>query len=553
MDLEYWRTCSNYCLGLKSTDINNANDQCWRDLLEILRDALAMVPFNKMRFQYLVQIILTTHQLATYIFDMLDISADECRCGLVPSIAQELREKNLDSVLQLEVRPRCAPWQRFMDLLCHDQMVIGGFGCENDKIVLHDTFGIECIDRPNQRRYVSRNPSEHRLDHQFQWVDFQKVLGPSHMPSVAGYDCEDPDPLNLPIRMGLDVCAKTGLTYMSTERFCAAIFQEAIHKHNRVGHTEPKLFQYHDEAIHLTKMIYAPTEADHRIGKMERRGLEKWVGVEHAKTLSPNRQCWEAVKKWIYEDGEAVNYMLQIRDRTYNLSNAISNIKKSMENFTAQTKRGWHIQNIVKFLFNFLVSKEGQILKQRKGIDAHDYLTHWRQAMCVTCQIPFKSDERMFNPRTNRLNHNINDIGQIVSEHDERSTIYYGNDGVRTFVTAYIAATQVDDSKMGIRHQKHWHRMEFVHQFVYTLRDFLLKPIWSAKQLSANLPIDIHIDHRMRLLQMADRICSSSDERCREIAVHQGCSLNVAHVDTSIMIICWERLAECVASADQAG
>ncbi len=59
----------------------------------------------------LVQMILTTHQLATYIFDILDLSADECRLGLVPSIEQELREKNLSSVLQLEIRPRCAPWQ----------------------------------------------------------------------------------------------------------------------------------------------------------------------------------------------------------------------------------------------------------------------------------------------------------------------------------------------------------------------------------------------------------------------------------------------------------
>ncbi len=268
--------------------------------------------------------------------------------------------------------------------------------------------------------------------------------------------------------------------------------------------------------------------------------MEKWIGVEHAKTLTPNRQCWEAVKEWVAEDGLVVDYVLQIGDRTYNLSNMISNIKKSMESFTAQTKRGWHIQNIVQFLFNFLVSHEGQFLKQRRGINDRGYLTHWRQALCVTCQIPFTGDRRMFDPWTNRLNHNLNDIGQIVKEHNERTTIYYGNDGVMTFVAAYIAAMQIDDSKMKIRHQKDWHRMEFVHLFIYMLRDFLLKPIWSAKQLSTNPPIDIPADHRMRLLKMSDRIGTSFNERCREIAVRKGCSLNVARVNTSIMVICWK-------------
>ncbi len=84
---------------------------------------------------------------------------------------------------------------------------------------------------------------------------------------------------------------------MPTPRFCAAILREAIYEHIRVGNTDPKLYQYHDEAAHLTKMIYAPTEADARVRKMERRGLEKWIGVERAKMLMPNRQCWEAVKK----------------------------------------------------------------------------------------------------------------------------------------------------------------------------------------------------------------------------------------------------------------
>ncbi len=111
IDFEYWRVCANYCLGLKAADMNDMNDQCWANLLGILHDALAMVLFNKMRYQFLVQIILATHQLATYILDLLDISSDECRLGLVPSIDQELKEQEFSTVLQLGMRPRCAPWQ----------------------------------------------------------------------------------------------------------------------------------------------------------------------------------------------------------------------------------------------------------------------------------------------------------------------------------------------------------------------------------------------------------------------------------------------------------
>ncbi len=273
---------------------------------------------------------------------------------------------------------------------------------------------------------------------------------------------------------------------------------------------------------------------------MDWRGIGEWKGIEHAKTLTPNHQCWEAVMKWVHEDGMTVNYMLKIRDQIYSLSNAISNVKKSMESFMAQLKWGWHFQNIVQFFFNFLNSPEGQVLKQRQGVNVRTYPTHWRQALCITCQIPFKSDERMFNPQTNWLNHNINDISQIVREHDDRSTIYYGNDGIMTFVAAYIAVTQVDDSKMGIRHTKHWLNKEFVHQIVYTLRDFLLKPIWSAKQLKANPPIEIPAKHCECLIRMAAQISNNFDDRCWEVTIRQGCSLNAARVNTSIMITCWK-------------
>ncbi len=83
--------------------MNDANDQCWANLLGFLCDAFAMVPFSKMHYQFLAHIILMTHQLATYILDLLDIPLDERRLGLVPSIDQELKQQEFSMVLQLEM------------------------------------------------------------------------------------------------------------------------------------------------------------------------------------------------------------------------------------------------------------------------------------------------------------------------------------------------------------------------------------------------------------------------------------------------------------------
>ncbi len=85
---------------------------------------------------------------------------------------------------------------------------------------------------------------------------------------MAGYNVDE-DPLNVPKNVKLDVCAWTVLCMAANERFCAAIFQDAVYKHHRIGDTEPKLFLYHDEALTLERMIYAPTNADRRRAAME--------------------------------------------------------------------------------------------------------------------------------------------------------------------------------------------------------------------------------------------------------------------------------------------
>ncbi len=158
------------------------------------------------------------------------------------------------------------------------------------------------------------------------------------MPAVVGYDSKEPNLINLLINMSLDVCAKTGLTCTVTRRFCVAILQDAIYKHHHVGNMELKLFQYHDEAANLTVLIHAPMDADEQRAAMDQRGMGKWAGIECARTLTPNHQCWEAIMKWVHVDGMMAQFMLKIWDRVYNLSDAITTIKKSMESFTAEYK-----------------------------------------------------------------------------------------------------------------------------------------------------------------------------------------------------------------------
>ncbi len=111
IDFQYWRVSTNYCLGLKAADMNEMTNKCWANLTATLHNAFAMVPHNKMGYQFLAQIILTAHQFGTYMFDMLDISLDERVLNLVPSVEDELKERDITLVLQLEMRPRSPPWQ----------------------------------------------------------------------------------------------------------------------------------------------------------------------------------------------------------------------------------------------------------------------------------------------------------------------------------------------------------------------------------------------------------------------------------------------------------
>ncbi len=143
----------------------------------------------------------------------------------------------------------------------------------------------------------------------------------------------------------------------------------------------------------------------------------------------------------------------------------------------------------------------------------------------------------MQDPQTHQLTSDLAQIAQLVHEHDYKLTLHLANVGVMMFVTAFIAATQIDDSKLHLHES--WRNMEFLHQVVYTLHDFLLKPIWSAKQLKSDSVIKIPADHRERLFTIAHRIFKAFIVRCRALAIRRGWSLNAMHVNANMMVECW--------------
>ncbi len=328
---------------------------------------------------------------------------------------------------------------------------------------------------------------------------------------MEGYD-GDEDLLNIPKSVKLDVCAWTVLCMAVTKRFCAAIFQDAIYKHHQVGDMETKLFLYHDEALHMDRMIYAPTNADRRRAAMEHRSLWKWCGVPRALTLTPNRQCWEAVLKWKAIDGARKGYCLKIRDRMYDLSWAVINLKGSMSKMTDQWGFAWLFKNIVKYVYDLLMSEEGQrVLRCRFVLNKAYYPSHWSVTLwCL--QMAFHYNCRMFNPDTHRQNYSLEDLGSVVQEHDSNLTQYCGNDGSCIVSNIFGAATEIDDSAQEVRHHQYWLGKDVFQWLIYTVRDFLLKPIWSAKQLQADPPMPVTDEHRKCLIRQANRIALACDD-----------------------------------------
>ncbi len=234
-----------------------------------------------------------------------------------------------------------------------------------------------------------------------------------------------------------------------TERFCAAILQDAIYKHHRVGDTEPKLFLYHEEV-----MIYAPTNADRRCAAMQHKGLRNWRKT-CTLMLTPNRQCWEAVLKWITIDGVKSGYCLKIHDWVYDLSQAIVNLKGSMSKMMNQWGFAWLFKNTIKFTFNLLMSDEGQRLKCRFVLCNPYYPTHW-SVMLWCLQMAFRYDRRIFNLETYCQNYSLQDLATVVQEHNNQLTNYCGNDSSCIVSAHFGVATEINDSMQEVRHHQHW-------------------------------------------------------------------------------------------------
>ncbi len=209
-------------------------------------------------------------------------------CWTLPEtkFAQDLIKKisqrhSSQSLLSMELRPRCKAWQQLMQIMCNARTLLAGWGCGTDQKVVLDTFGINFIEKRIQHQWMSNNIDDYRLLKQFQLVDLQKAAIPTHLPITAAYDaCQDP--MNVPPAIKLDICAALGLTGAITCHLCAFILQDFLFKYNHVGYTEPKLIKYFEEAGTIRPFMHAPVLAPNIEEPAVQRGINDWVGHELA-------------------------------------------------------------------------------------------------------------------------------------------------------------------------------------------------------------------------------------------------------------------------------
>ncbi len=79
---------------------------------------------------------------------------------------------------------------------------------------------------------------------------------------------------------------------------------------------------------------------------------------------------------------------------------------------------------------------------------------------------------------------------------------------------------------------------------IYTVHDFLLKPIWLAKQLQADPLIPVTDEHHKHLMRQANRIALAFNEYCQDYAEWEVVSLNFARITHDIITICWKQWQE---------
>ncbi len=107
-DLEYFKVNMRYCDGIKCCDISGQHIHNWSEICDEMRDLLCFVPYNKLAFQFIAQIIITTLSGATYIFDLLDIAQDELKIGLDRKISAH---PHTELLRNMQLRPRSQPWR----------------------------------------------------------------------------------------------------------------------------------------------------------------------------------------------------------------------------------------------------------------------------------------------------------------------------------------------------------------------------------------------------------------------------------------------------------
>ncbi len=504
-----------------------------------LQDWLAFIPADVKQRKFISHIIIGCFLGTVWVLDYLAVAEDATKQHQLPPISQ--RFPNTGSLETASMYPSGQEWQQFLDFMQHFRVLFLGWGIGQDKEVLQNTLGLAMIDKRSDRQFGIGD----LLHGQVQVADVQLAAGGTHYPDVAGYDFGK-GPLECPRLINLANCAVTVLNMGITPRACAGILQNAKFKHKfNGGHTDPEVLTYLEQAPERRYLQFAPTRSDvkrkHEEQAMERCGLNVWKEGKRQATLTPNRLCMEAIYEWLAKDGPHKNYIIHIRGCAYNLKGSVQQLKASM---TPRHGCLWPIINILWPFYQFMRSPLAQIqLAPECGRQDHRVVA---DLLCMC--YPFEEHRQMWSPwkfgQPRQLQRARVDCEAELFYMYKRSYEYYAQDGVLIWIAAEGMATQIPDHKKEIRFHEGYYNKDLFISALTLIRDYYLKPIWSAKKLKVDALIEPKEEQYAKLHAMANKILQTFSTHCQTVAQHAGISLTHAKICSNILIVCWQEFQE---------
>ncbi len=194
IDLEYFRVDLRYCDKVKCCDVRNQYIHNWNEICDAVPGLLCFPPFNKVSFQYVTQIVITTLSGATYLFNLLDVAQNEFKIGQEKKISDCPHPEKLQNIA---LRLRSQPWRDFITFLTDRSVIFLGWGKRNTVQVFRDTSSFESVNESEKRVSMSSIPGNTQLQRQIQRTEVQKAFSILYIPWMASYDGDDPMSMKL--------------------------------------------------------------------------------------------------------------------------------------------------------------------------------------------------------------------------------------------------------------------------------------------------------------------------------------------------------------------